>query len=73
MRRRGAAEGLRGELAARFRELEVAFGRHGQGWYSAFADCIDAGETVEVHGFEVDMPRVNRVRVLPDGTVIPVG
>jgi hypothetical protein len=41
-----------------------------EGWHERFAAKIDAGEPVEVHGYQVDMPGVDWVRVEPDGTIV---
>lgn len=70
MRRRNPGR-VREELAAEYRRTADLYGevepRLGQ-----FADRIEAGEPVEVHGFEVGLPHLAWVRVEADGRVVPL-
>jgi hypothetical protein len=63
---------VREALAAEYRRIAALYGWADNGWHGRFADRIETGEPVEVHGYEVGVPQVNHVRLESHGFVRPL-
>lgn len=73
MRRRKPPGGVREALSAEYRYMASLYDQSADGGIGRFADRIDAGEPVTVHGYEVGIPDWNHVRVEPDGAIVRLG